>query len=119
MRLDMMLSEQRTQLTLTLVMDGTQLGHIILETPEVEDVIHKIAAARASMAERVPPEIDPGSRLFAVDDPMWRTKVPSSAPKPGVVLALRHPGLGWIANLLPPAETRALGQSLLDLSREL
>ena len=119
MRLDMLLSEDRNNLTLTLVMGDAPLGHIILEMPEVEDAIHNLAAARAAMADQVPLEIEPAARILALDNPLWGTKLPTKASKPGVGLALRHPGLGWIVSLLPKEEAANIGQSLLDLSRQL
>ena len=119
MHLSAMLSDDRNTATFTLTMDGHPLGHIILEPPDVEDLIQKAAAIRASMAESVPNEIEPTARLLAADDPIWNTKIPTSSPGPRVLLTFRHPGLGWLANLLPREEARKLGQSLLDLSREL
>ena len=119
MRLDMVLSEDRLKLTLTLLMDGVPLGHIILEAPDVEDAIHNLAAARSSMADQVPTEIEPSARILALDNPLWRTKIPTQSPKPGILLALRHPGLGWIVSLLPKEEASKLSQSLSDRLHEL
>ena len=56
-------------------------------------------------------------RLEAVVDPRWRTE-PYYTLK-GVMLALRHPGHGWVSFLLPPAEALALGKSLMGLSEQL
>jgi hypothetical protein len=118
MKFALTLAEDRQSVTITMLMNDTPLGHAIVEAPELEELVQLLAAHRASMAEEVPTEIEPLAMLTAVADPMWRTKIPSSSPVPGVVLALRHPGLGWLANLLPRREAEALGQSLLDLSRE-
>lgn len=112
------LSDDRNQVTLTILEDEKPLAHVILEVPEIEEIIQLLAANRASMAEPVPAEIEPLARLAAIDDPVWRTKRPSNSPKPGVLLALRHPGFGWLPALLPSQEAANLGQSLLDLSRE-
>jgi hypothetical protein len=119
MGLQGVLSEDLQKVTMTLLMDGGPLGHIIMEAPEVELLIHQMAAFRANMAEAVPMDIEPRARMVATDDPAWKAKIPSNAPKPGVVLALRHPGLGWLTHLLPKGEAHKLGQSLLALSQQL
>ncbi len=119
MELNSVLSDDRNSVTMTLVMDGLPLGHIILEIPDVEDLIHRMATVRAAMIEPVPSEIEPAARIIAADNPAWRVKIPTSSPTPGILLALRHPGLGWLINLLPREEAHNLGQSLLGLSKEL
>jgi hypothetical protein len=111
------LSDDGRTATLEVVMNGNPLGHVILDIPEVEELIHQMAAIRSAMAEAVPDEIEPLARLLAADNPEFAAKIPAHSPRDGVLLALRHPGLGWLAFLLPHPKAEVLGQRLLDLSQ--
>jgi hypothetical protein len=112
------LTEDRSQMILQLEEAGFALGHIKYDAPEIETLLRHIARARSEMAETVPSEIDPGARIQSIIDPDWITRIPVDAPLAGVLLAIRHPGLGWLGNLLPPHDARNLGRSLLELSAE-
>jgi hypothetical protein len=101
--------------TVELWQDGKPLGHILLDPSSAEQFAHNLARQRSILPDEVPREIDPGSRLEAVIDPAWRTRVAPYGR--GIALALRHPGLGWLSFLFPPAEAQALGRWLMDLSQ--
>jgi hypothetical protein len=62
------------------------------------------------------PKQDPGSREFLVIDPAWRTEGSPHAEIDGVLMRLRHIGLGWVSFLLPRKEASALGKWLFDNS---
>ena len=116
MGLNAVLSKDRNTATFVLMINGQSLGHITLEESDVEDLIHRAAVIRASMAEPIPGEIEPTARLVVAYNPMWKIKIPENSLKPGVLLTFRHPGFGWLTNLLPRNEAQKLGQSLLSLS---
>lgn len=119
MRLDCILSSDRNQAILTLMMGDDALGRINLETADLEDLIHRMALTRAAMVEPIPDELEPHARLNTVLDPPWKINIPRSHPEDGVLLAIRHPGLGWLTNQFSFHEAQRLGQSLLDLTRPL
>ena len=92
---------------------------IKLSALELEGVLHQIAATRACLAEPVPDEVKEGSGVVAIYNPRWGLTVPSGeGVPPGILMLLRHPGLGWISFLVPPDESEALGQSLYEISQE-
>ena len=110
------LSPDRQRVTVALMMDDQPLGFADVESSELEELIALLATRRAEMADQVAAEIEPGARLTAIIDPLWRAKTESHGTPDGVLLALRHPGLGWITSLFSRAEVLRLGQSLLALA---
>lgn len=91
-------------------MDGKPLGHVILDAATLEGHIHDLAKHRAQMKDEVPRVLDPGSRLEATVDPVWKTT--DENPPGGKVLALRDPGLGWLAFFFPHNEAVAIAEWL-------
>lgn len=85
-------------------LEDVPLAHMFFEAPELSSLIDGLAALRGRMGDPVADQLDPGSRLQAVVDPVWRVE-PNSA---GKLLALRHPGLGWQGFLLPLLEAEAM-----------
>jgi hypothetical protein len=109
MRLNASVDSSREHVVIELSMDGKPLGHIELDSASVEKHIHDLAQHRANLIDPVTPTLDAGSRLEAIVDPRWRV------PKPieqGRVLALRHPGLGWLSFVFPDKEARAIAEWL-------
>ena len=109
MRLNASVDSSREHVVIELSMDGKPLGHIELDSASVEKHIHDLAQHRANLNDPVTPTLDAGSRLEAIVDPRWRV------PKPieqGRVLALRHPGLGWLSFVFPDKEARAIAEWL-------
>jgi hypothetical protein len=111
------LPEDRMSVTLEMHVDGEPKAHMYLDAAGLEEIVSELAGVRASMAEGVTPDLETGMRLAAVGDPRWRTE--AYHPVGGAMLALRHPGHGWVSFLLPPAEARALGASLVAQAEEL
>lgn len=109
------ISEEGSQhLVLEMIVGGEPQAHARLWGGEIENFIHQIGNTRAKLSDTVPLDIDPGSRISTVIDPVWRAKeVPD-----GAVLALRHPGLGWLGFHFDPKEMTALGKWLIDRSAE-
>jgi hypothetical protein len=106
----------RQHVLLELRLEGKPFGQISLSGSDAEQHIHMIAKHRAKLSDRVSRDLDPGSRLDAIYDPIWRTPTHRAATH-GLLLALRHPGLGWLSFLLPHHEAAALGQWLIDHAR--
>jgi hypothetical protein len=117
MRLDVLISPDQRTATIVLRMQDDPLGHMILDAAGLELLIKNLAGARAVMEEPVGREIAPGTELVSVLDPAWRTRSPPHPSIPGPLLALRHPGFGWVSFVLPDNEARSLGQWLLDNAR--
>ena len=99
---------------------GRALAHVALQAPELDSLVRQLAELRSCLGEPVPRTLDPGARLVALVDPVWQAKPLSSPDAPdGVVLALRHPGLGWLGFLLPWPEAAMLGNSPTDFAQVL
>ena len=102
MELRAKLNESRSETIIELWMEGEPLGHINLPAAELEGFIHQLARHRRRMAEEVPHDLDPGARLEAEVDPVWRwPKKWSGGGAEGKMLVLRYPGFGWLAFVFP------------------
>lgn len=105
---------------LTIAADAAK-GHVILEIAggkaslepaAAEAKAHELARARAELSDRVPETLSEDARIEALFDPLWRT----SPHDDGAALLVRHPGLGWLGFVFPPADAKALGQSLIAMA---
>lgn len=96
----------------TLILEGDQVPGVFLkqDAAELSGTIERLAMVRANMAPEVVRELDPGSRVLPVADPIWRGTM---APDGAATLAFRHPGYGWVVFQLPPGETATVGKFLL------
>jgi hypothetical protein len=104
------LDDGRRTLTLEMIVDDDPRAHMFLDASELDGLIANLGDVRASMLDEVPKELDRGSRAPAVEDPVWRyASIPGRSEK---TLALRHPGLGWIAFLFPDPEARSIAKYL-------
>jgi hypothetical protein len=90
--------------------DGRPLGHMFLDGATAEQHIHDVASHRAQLKDEVTPDLDPGARLIALIDPVWR--VPPERLPEGRILCFRHPGLGWLSFVLPDKEAAAIAEWL-------
>jgi hypothetical protein len=111
------LSADRLQVCVEMHIDGEPKAHVWYDAASFEDNIQMLGEARAAMAEQVTPDLEHGMRLKAIADPRWQTETRHDMG--GVMLALRHPGLGWVSFLLPPNEARALGNYLVAQAGEI
>ena len=111
------LPDDRSSVTLEMHVDGDPKAHMITDAPGLEAIVSDLAKVRAQMVEEVTPDLDVGMRLEAIADPRWRTE--PHHPLGASMLALRHPGHGWVSFLLPPTEARALGKMLVAQADEL
>lgn len=95
--------------------DGKPLAHMFVDASSLEEVIERLGDLRAHMAEGVPLDLDPCSRIKATSFPSWRIPDTHSGPDGTVLFALRHPGLGWIGYILDEATARGQGRALLEV----
>jgi hypothetical protein len=94
--------QDRHHVTLEMRQNGKPLGHVFLDSSTAETLIHNLAGCRSQLTEQVVDNLDIGSRLDAIIDPVWKTQ-PNRYPE-GRLLALRHPGFGWLSFLFPDKE---------------
>ena len=89
-------------------------NELMLSPTQLDELIFVLGTARAKMAEQVPTEplVGPLTREAVVIDPIWRTNFPPHQSLDGLLLRLRHSGLGWLTFLLPHNECIALGEWL-------
>jgi hypothetical protein len=119
MTLEATLAPDRLTTSLVLSMDGRPLGHIVLDASALENLITALANARAAMTQPVAPEIASGTNLRSIIDPTWRIRIPPHPSVPGPILALRHPGFGWLSFVFPDIEANSLAQWLVNNARQL
>ncbi len=116
--LTLTLAEDKSHVLLKLLEDNKPVGQATLNATELDNVISGLAEFRASLVEPVSaePKQDAGSRELLVIDPAWRTERSPHGEIDGIVMRLRHIGLGWVSFLLPRNESSALGKWLSDNS---
>jgi hypothetical protein len=110
MELRLNADQSREHVTVEMWTDGKPVGHMLLDGATAEKHIHDMARHRAMLNDSVPTELDPGARLEALIDPVWH--VPPNRIPEGRILALRHPGLGWLTFVLPDKEAQAIAEWL-------
>jgi len=79
-----------------------------LSASELDDLIAKAAARRATLQPAHPPEAP--KQAEAIVNPHWFTCL----VEPGTLLQLRHPGVGWVSFVLGPNERAHLLGILLN-----
>jgi hypothetical protein len=98
-------------LVLCILRDGEQAGRMVLTAHEADQFIAGIAKCRASMKPAVELAVDANRLPPAPQDPMY---VVVAVPRlPGKTIAVRHPGLGWLAFAYHDGEAGKLGRALL------
>jgi hypothetical protein len=114
--LTLTLADDRNHVNLQLLNDGKVVGESTLSADEIDAVITGLGRFRAALNQQARPEPDEsgGAQEFLVVDPAWRTVQSPHAEVDGIVMRLRHLGLGWVSFLLPRQEGRALGKWLAD-----
>lgn len=118
--LTLTLAQDRNHVYLQLLNDGKVVGESTLNADEMDAVITGLGRFRAALNQQVRPEPDQsgGAQEFLVVDPCWRTVQSPHSEVDGIVMRLRHLGLGWVSFLLPRHEGRALGKWLADSCAE-
>ncbi|MFG1481038.1 hypothetical protein V5F53_20660 [Xanthobacter sp. V4C-4] len=104
------LSEDRQAVRLSLDGEADPAAWVELDAAELSQAVERLAALRGNMVPEVVRELDPGARIMAIQDPIWRAVVDDGR----IMLAVRHPGLGWLAFELPPGSAASLGHFLVE-----
>lgn len=104
------LTQNRLEAVIDMHRNGQAIGRAVFDASGLQSVIHDFTKVRAAMAESVPDELDPGSRIDGVPNPCWRMDVQNDG---GILLSFRHPGFGWVAFKLPKHEATHLAEQIL------
>jgi hypothetical protein len=81
-----------------------------LDAADMDEFIRILGTIRESLAEQVPLRLELPARVRCIIDPGWWCD-----PKPKQrLLALRHPGYGWLGFALPTEQARKLAGLLLE-----
>ena len=104
--------EERRQAVVELWKGDEPLGHINLPAEALDRLIHRLSECRANLVDEVATSYEPLANPGGiVIDPTW-----SVLAQPGErtkVLALRHPGLGWLPFVLPEHTQLTLSKVLV------
>jgi hypothetical protein len=104
------LKEDRRSVLLEMLIDDKAVGWADVEAPELEGFIELLWRTRMEMSDEVPRDLDVGSRVIAVADPIWR--IPNYREPQGRPLFLRHPGIGWMSFVFPDEEAKSVAEWL-------
>lgn len=99
--------------SLEMHVDGKPAADLALDAAAVTGLIDKLVSLRAGMSEQVSATLKVGERLNAVSNPAWVVNAHGESQ----VLALRHPGHGWVSFLLPQQEATDLAGALNPASK--
>ena len=91
--------------------DGQVQAETRLTAQALDTLIADLSDIRAVLADPVSVDFDAPISLKAVPNPRWRA--PEEDQHDGRVLALRHPGLGWLAFVFPHAEAVQIARWLV------
>lgn len=95
---------------LTISKGGGMVAASLLEAADLEDLLDNLARARAALRDEVPHDLDIGQRVIGVPNPPHHVLHGPSGT--GCILAIRHPGYGWLHYMLPPAAATELARAL-------
>lgn len=102
--------------TVRVCSEGSPETTLTLTAQEIDTLIKGLSRARFDMA--VPQPAEPkGQSIDFQADPAWRTRHSPHPSLPGILLYLRHGGIGWQGFMLPYHEAQALGDWLVNNSR--
>ena len=115
-QLECSIDQTKERMKIEIRAEGDEPGaEIVLSTYELDNVILNLARARAGMQPEIPRTLDPRP-IFknVVSGAMFHVSPGASGPqaKVDVVLAVAHPGMGWIAFPIPPAEAMKLAEAI-------
>jgi hypothetical protein len=83
---------------------------VALSAKDLDNFISHLALQREKMAERVPTSLEAGTQIRGQNDPTWACVGAKEATGP--VLAIRHPGFGWLGFQFSPDKSRAIAAAL-------
>jgi hypothetical protein len=85
---------------------------VTLRVSEIDSLIVRLAQLRATMTPAIPTVLSESTTVAKVVNPSWVLHAPAGVNDK--ILAVRHPGLGWIMAHLPSLEAARLGHALLS-----
>jgi hypothetical protein len=85
-----------------------------LDAADTEALIQQLALLRATMDSAVPEQMSSTHRYHVEVDPCWYAQPREEG---GIVLLMRHEGIGWHGFALSEQQLRAFGQDLRDAAR--
>jgi hypothetical protein len=100
------LANDRSLVRIQTVVDGVVQAWSDTSAEELSGVIEMFMTMRMQLMDEVPRELDPGSRVVGIEDPIWRGG--PGEDRPGIHLAIRHPGIGWLGFHLPEESAKSL-----------
>ena len=106
-------SDDRTSVQLTIPAEPPVT--LVLNCDGVESLIGGLSQIRAQMRPEVPRDWPKGSPARGQRDP--RIECEQDVLNGGLLLRMRHPGLGWLHFSFPPNVARKLGTYLLDKAK--
>lgn len=95
--------------------DGKALGHMLFDASTLEGLIADLSKLRKNLTEQVTPELEPNSRVPVEHNPGWRVPADHGGSPNSLVLALRHPGIGWLGFQFDEERARELGKALSEI----
>jgi|GEM_PF-2578852 len=113
MKLGVAMTPNKQGLSIALFDGDTMLGQVALDAAALEKHIQALGMRRSEMAEQVAPTLEPGARLFGLENPAWLTFMDDGGPPN---LALRHACFGWLSFAFSPESARLLGVSLVRIA---
>jgi hypothetical protein len=84
----------------------------LLNAADTEALIEQLALFRATMRAAVPDQMSSTHRYHIEIDPCWYAQ--PHGTDGGLMLLMRHEGIGWSGFALSAQQLRALGQDLRD-----
>ena len=109
------LTQDRQHVVLELLKEDQLIGNIQYDAASLEAVVQQLAACREALADPVSPRLEPVARLNSTQIcPAWRIPTNHSGPQGTLLLALRHPGFGWLGFILDEARARKMGKLLIE-----
>lgn len=104
------LAKDSNSVKLETVIDGKVVGWGTFDdASQLDQFIQGAGAMRAALSEPVPAKLDPNPRLHVTTDPSWWVFDPTGEYQ---LLALRHPGFGWLGFDLPQPWADAIAEHL-------
>jgi hypothetical protein len=101
----------QTEIELKAFDGGQPSAHTRLDAADVDRLIAVLSQLRTAMTPPVARTIAADALPVGPVDPLWA--VPGTSPRPGKLLAIRHPGHGWLTFQFPPVEAAKLGSALI------
>ena len=110
------LNEARDEAILQIFEGERSLAYIQLPAAELQSVLQKLAQLRAEMREPVERSAEEARSMATASDPSWSIGFMEASGS--AVLALRHPGFGWLGFNLQRDRAAMLGEALQRAAKE-